>query len=75
MLLTMRSDEISLLQLLMRFATILLVAVVIMICAFGSEAWMRSMGYKIVDEWRPWTSNEQVAGYFRARHALAFTVM
>ncbi|KAI4356293.1 hypothetical protein L6164_000325 [Bauhinia variegata] len=30
----------------------------------GSEAWTRSMGYKIVDEWRPWISNEQVAGYF-----------
>ncbi|KAJ9169841.1 hypothetical protein P3X46_017990 [Hevea brasiliensis] len=29
----------------------------------GSEAWTRSMGYKIVDEWRPWTSNGQVAGY------------
>ncbi|GAB4830358.1 Serine carboxypeptidase-like 20 [Ancistrocladus abbreviatus] len=29
----------------------------------GSEAWTRSMGYKIIDEWRPWTSNGQVAGY------------
>ncbi|KAF3435117.1 hypothetical protein FNV43_RR22204 [Rhamnella rubrinervis] len=29
----------------------------------GSEAWTRSVGYKIVDEWRPWTSNGQVAGY------------
>ncbi|KAJ7961688.1 Carboxypeptidase [Quillaja saponaria] len=29
----------------------------------GSEAWTRSMGYKIVDEWRPWISNRQVAGY------------
>ncbi|KAM1007117.1 hypothetical protein ACFX13_003812 [Malus domestica] len=29
----------------------------------GSEAWTRSLGYKIVDEWRPWTSNGQVAGY------------
>lgn len=29
----------------------------------GSEAWTRSMGYKIVDEWRPWTANGQVAGY------------
>ncbi|GAU32426.1 hypothetical protein TSUD_158240, partial [Trifolium subterraneum] len=27
----------------------------------GSEAWTRSLGYKIVDEWRPWDSNEQVA--------------
>ncbi|CAL5353378.1 unnamed protein product [Camellia sinensis] len=29
----------------------------------GSEAWTRSVGYKIVDEWRPWGSNGQVAGY------------
>ncbi|KAM1106926.1 hypothetical protein ACFX2B_003702 [Malus domestica] len=29
----------------------------------GSEAWTRSLGYKIVDEWRPRTSNGQVAGY------------
>lgn len=28
----------------------------------GSQAWTRSLGYKIVDEWRPWTSNGQVAG-------------
>lgn len=31
----------------------------------GSEAWTRSMGYEVVDEWRPWTSNEQVAGYIQ----------
>ncbi|KAJ4833226.1 Serine carboxypeptidase-like 20 [Turnera subulata] len=29
----------------------------------GSQRWTRSMGYEIVDEWRPWTSNGQVAGY------------
>ncbi|EEF35107.1 serine carboxypeptidase-like 20 [Ricinus communis] len=29
----------------------------------GSQAWTRSMGYKIVDEWRPWISKGQVAGY------------
>ncbi|XP_028798113.1 serine carboxypeptidase-like 20 [Neltuma alba] len=29
----------------------------------GSEAWTRSLGYKILDEWRPWMSNDQVAGY------------
>jgi serine carboxypeptidase-like clade 1 len=28
----------------------------------GSEAWTRSLGYKIVDEWRSWDSNDQVAG-------------
>ncbi|KAK0589817.1 hypothetical protein LWI29_018853 [Acer saccharum] len=31
----------------------------------GSEAWTRSLGYKIIDEWRPWTSNGQVAGYIQ----------
>ncbi|XP_062080025.1 serine carboxypeptidase 1-like [Humulus lupulus] len=29
----------------------------------GSEAWTRSVGYEIVDEWRPWVSNKQIAGY------------
>lgn len=28
----------------------------------GTQAWTRSLGYKIVDEWRPWISNDQVAG-------------
>lgn len=32
----------------------------------GSQAWTRSVGYKIVDEWRPWTSHGQVAGYFQS---------
>lgn len=30
----------------------------------GSQAWRRSIGYKIVDEWRPWSTNDQVSGYF-----------
>lgn len=29
----------------------------------GSEAWTRSLGYQILDEWRPWFSDGQVAGY------------
>ncbi|KAF2286442.1 hypothetical protein GH714_016951 [Hevea brasiliensis] len=29
----------------------------------GTQAWTRSLGYKIVDEWRSWISNDQVAGY------------
>ena len=32
----------------------------------GSQAWTRSVGYKIVDEWRPWIVNDQVAGYVLA---------
>lgn len=31
----------------------------------GSQAWTRSVGYKIVDEWRPWIVNNQVAGYMQ----------
>ncbi|XP_022758790.1 serine carboxypeptidase-like 20 isoform X4 [Durio zibethinus] len=31
----------------------------------GSEAWTRSVGYKILDEWRPWTSDGQIAGYLQ----------
>ncbi|XP_054782218.1 serine carboxypeptidase-like 20 isoform X2 [Prosopis cineraria] len=31
----------------------------------GSQAWTRSMGYKVVDEWRPWIVNNQVAGYIQ----------
>ncbi|KFK23486.1 hypothetical protein AALP_AAs46213U000900 [Arabis alpina] len=29
----------------------------------GSQAWTRSIGYKVVDEWRAWISSNQVAGY------------
>lgn len=31
----------------------------------GSEAWTRSLGYKIIDEWRQWTCNGQVSGYLQ----------
>lgn len=29
----------------------------------GSQAWTRSLGYKVIDEWRAWTFDGQVAGY------------
>ncbi|KAJ7295660.1 hypothetical protein O6H91_Y172300 [Diphasiastrum complanatum] len=30
----------------------------------GSEAWTRSLGYKVIDRWRPWLAGGgQVAGY------------
>ncbi|KAK1318944.1 Serine carboxypeptidase 1 [Acorus calamus] len=39
----------------------------------GSEAWTRSLGYKITDGWRPWILNEQVAGYTQGyEHNLTF---
>ncbi|XP_058102547.1 serine carboxypeptidase 1-like [Magnolia sinica] len=39
----------------------------------GSEAWTRSMGYQIIDEWRPWYFNGQVSGYTQGyEHNLTF---
>ncbi|XP_043703467.1 serine carboxypeptidase 1-like [Telopea speciosissima] len=39
----------------------------------GSQAWTRSLGYKIIDEWRPWYCNDQVAGYTQGyEHNLRF---
>ncbi|CAN1262248.1 Serine carboxypeptidase-like 21 [Linum perenne] len=31
----------------------------------GTEAWTSSLGYNVIDEWRPWISGDdnQVAGY------------
>ncbi|XP_010678976.2 serine carboxypeptidase-like 20 [Beta vulgaris subsp. vulgaris] len=31
----------------------------------GSEAWTKSIGYKVLDEWRPWVCNEQVSGFIQ----------
>ncbi|OVA04090.1 Peptidase S10 [Macleaya cordata] len=42
----------------------------------GSQAWTRSLGYKILDEWRPWFFNNQVAGYTQGYdHNLTFLTM
>ncbi|CAH2067047.1 unnamed protein product [Thlaspi arvense] len=29
----------------------------------GTQAWIRSLNYSVVDEWRPWMIKDQVAGY------------
>eukprot|EP01018_Ginkgo_biloba_P004704 Gb_23232 [translate_table: standard] len=42
----------------------------------GSEAWTRSLGYKIIDQWRPWFVDDQVAGYTRGYdHNLTFATI
>ncbi|XP_006652175.2 serine carboxypeptidase 1-like [Oryza brachyantha] len=39
----------------------------------GTEAWIRSMGYRVIDSWRPWYFGEQVAGYTEGyEHNLTF---
>ncbi|XP_010556473.1 PREDICTED: serine carboxypeptidase-like 18 isoform X2 [Tarenaya hassleriana] len=36
-----------------------------MVPFLGTQAWIRSLNYSIVDDWRPWIINNQVAGYTR----------
>ncbi|CAH2034839.1 unnamed protein product [Thlaspi arvense] len=31
----------------------------------GTQAWIRSLNYSIIDQWRPWFVNNQVVGYTR----------
>ncbi|XP_056165599.1 serine carboxypeptidase-like 20 [Syzygium oleosum] len=38
----------------------------------GTQAWTRSMGYKIIDEWRPWMTDDQVAGYLQGYDNFTF---
>ncbi|KAF5747528.1 serine carboxypeptidase-like 20 [Tripterygium wilfordii] len=39
----------------------------------GTQRWIKSLGYEIVDEWRQWTVNEQVAGILQEYdHELTF---
>ncbi|KAL9248282.1 hypothetical protein vseg_021623 [Gypsophila vaccaria] len=39
----------------------------------GTQAWTSSLGYQVTDEWRPWFSNNQVAGYHQGyEHNLTF---
>ncbi|CAA7026679.1 unnamed protein product [Microthlaspi erraticum] len=36
-----------------------------MVPFLGTQAWIRSLNYSIIDEWRPWFDNNQVVGYTR----------
>ncbi|VAH59656.1 unnamed protein product [Triticum turgidum subsp. durum] len=39
----------------------------------GTEAWVRSLGYRVVNSWRPWRFGGQVAGYTQGYdHNLTF---
>ncbi|KAJ4885876.1 Serine carboxypeptidase-like 7 [Raphanus sativus] len=31
----------------------------------GTQAWIRSLGYPLIDDWRPWMIGDQIAGYTR----------
>lgn len=41
----------------------------------GSEAWTRSLGFPVADEWRPWLVRDQVAGYVTVFDANSFTFL
>ncbi|ESQ33621.1 hypothetical protein EUTSA_v10007570mg [Eutrema salsugineum] len=36
-----------------------------MVPFLGTQAWIKSLNYSIIDEWRPWFVNNQVIGYTR----------
>jgi serine carboxypeptidase-like clade 1 len=31
----------------------------------GTQAWIRSLNYSLIDDWRPWMIGDQIAGYYR----------
>nr|VDC90994.1 unnamed protein product [Brassica oleracea] len=31
----------------------------------GTQAWIKSLNYSIIDDWRPWKIKDQIAGYTR----------
>ncbi|MED6133553.1 hypothetical protein PIB30_029245 [Stylosanthes scabra] len=42
----------------------------------STKAWIRSLNYSIVDDWRPWYTNGQVAGYTRTySNAMTFATV
>ncbi|KAF2907301.1 carboxypeptidase C 1 isoform X2 [Oryza sativa Japonica Group] len=42
----------------------------------GTEAWTRSLGYGVIDSWRPWHLNGQVSGYTQGyEHGLTFATI
>eukprot|EP00253_Pinus_taeda_P005622 PITA_05622 len=42
----------------------------------GTQAWIRSLGYAIIDKWHPWIVDDQVAGYTQGYdHNLTFATI
>ncbi|VYS53218.1 unnamed protein product [Arabidopsis thaliana] len=37
-----------------------------MVPFLATQAWIRSLNYSIIDDWRPWMINDQIAGYTRS---------
>ncbi|WZY88904.1 hypothetical protein YC2023_045639 [Brassica napus] len=33
--------------------------------SLGTQAWIRSLNYSVIDDWRPWMIGDQIAGYTR----------
>ena len=31
--------------------------------SLGTQAWIRSLNYSVIDDWRPWMIGDQIAGY------------
>ncbi|CAN8314828.1 unnamed protein product [Cochlearia groenlandica] len=34
--------------------------------SFATQAWIRSLNYSVIDDWRPWMIKDQIAGYTRS---------
>ena len=39
---------------------------------YGSKQWINELGWKVIDEWRPWTTHGQVSGFTEKRDGLDF---
>lgn len=47
-----------------------------LIPSIGTQAWIRSLNFSIVDDWRPWYADAQIAGYTRSyRNNLTFATV
>ncbi|MED6207763.1 hypothetical protein PIB30_038672 [Stylosanthes scabra] len=48
----------------------------ILVPYLATEAWIKSLNYSIVDDWRPWLTNGQVSGYTRTySNAMTFATV